>query len=465
VAGLLSLALAAGAALVLSRPLPPVPLSPARPVLEEPDVVLALTGQTVFDSETIPGQGPGAGEYLLVTAERGPAAALLPALARAFTAHGPGRSLLLAVGEAPGPPGAVAAHVHLDYRVEEQAGMAVAPAGGYPPLWLRQLTRAAVAREAGAAREGPVAQFRELDLAAGLAAAPFPGIALEGTGPDPLDLATFGRAVERLLHSLDELPVIPRPDPAGMGRSSTLYLVVGQRYIPAPGLWLVQLVAFLPLGVGVGRGLRRVRRWRWLDDEATILAAVQAYRFDRGKSPPAPGQTRAERRRRQPQGAWRPLGGEAAWWSVWLGGALAVGAGLHRELPPALAGAALALAGWLAKGAGEEQPAEDRRWALLALLAAGAAAAVLLTRGSPVVLVAFYPAALLWPALAPGRPAGNGLRALLGLTGVAWLLAGPGRPAPWPTGFVLLLVVTLAACALRLALERTPDAGVCGAQG
>ncbi|MDQ7794762.1 MAG: hypothetical protein RDU89_10205 [bacterium] len=459
-AGLLSLILAAGLALGLSRTLPPPLLSLTQPVLEAPDVAAAIAGPPASESQVVPGQGPGAGEYILVTAEPGPAAALLPALARALAAQDPRRSLLLSVSAPVQAPGPVVLHVHLSYRVEGRAAVTVKPAGAYPPLWLRQLANAAVTREAGPAPEGWAVQLRELLLVADPAPGTLSRIALEGTGPDALDLAAFGRAVERLLHSVDELPVIPRPDAAGIGRSSTLYLVLGSRYVTAPGLWLAQLAAFFPLSLALGRGLRRVRRpWRWLADEAAVLAAVQAYRFDQGRLPPTPGQTRAQRRRRRLQGAWRPLVTEGSWWAIWLGCALAAGAGWYREVWPAVAGLALAGVGWLTRRAGGEQSPEDRRWALLALLAASVVTSALLTRGSPIVLVAFYPAALFWPRLIPGRQVLNLAWACLGLAGPAWLLAGSCRPAPWPVAFALLLAVTLAGGALRLALEPAPGAG------
>lgn len=452
-----SLILAGALGLALSRPLPPAALSPVQPMLGEASAAAALTGRPDGEVLLLTGQGPAAGEYLLVTAASGPAAGLLPELARSFRAHGSSRSLLLAAGEDPAPPGPVAAHLHLDFRVEERSSLSVKAAGGSPPVWLRQLARAAVAAEAGLAPETLGHQLRALGLVAGRPGPTLAAVTLAGTGPGAPDLAAFGRAAERLLHSLDELPLIPRPSPAGMGRSSTLYLVMGSRYLPGPGLWAGQLLALLPLGMAVGRGVRRVRRpWRWLDDDGSILAAVQILRSEQGKLPPSPGQTRAERRRRRLQGAWRPLVGEAAWGLIWLGGGLALAAGAGGRLPLALAGAALAGAGWM--GREPAGAAEDRGWATLVLLTLLVLAAALATGGSPIVLVALYPAALFWP-FRSGHRAGDCVLTVAGLVGAAWLLAVLPWPPPGPPGLLLLAVAALAAGALRLALERPPAAG------
>jgi hypothetical protein len=144
---------------------------------------------------------------------------------------------------------------------------------GYTPLWLREMTRAAIAQETEAFDVPPVMEWVEravavaptehgVYLAAGIPAVDLWGVpqdqaaqaryyhtaadTLEKIHPDTI--RRYGRAAERLLRALQNLEA----QPSGEQR----YFKLGRRYLPGWAVLLLQYLALLPLLLGT------LRAWR-----------------------------------------------------------------------------------------------------------------------------------------------------------------------------------------------------------
>ena len=447
----------------LSRPLPLIPMPADKPMLREQDIRMTPVPEGLATWQ-VAATGRRAHEYLLVTAEPGPAAVLLPALHRVMAATAPDRSFVLAIirgRDLPDLP--VAGHVHLDYRegdsVEFSLGSAAA---GALPLWLRQAALAALAAEAVPVREGLAAEFERLSRSRAHMGPP-PAIALQAVGLDPIDLLSLGRAAERLLIALDQLPSLPEPRWWAAGRGSSLYLVAGGRYAPAPVMWVVQLIWLIPMLAGVLSGVRRPtpsEELHLLAEDATLLKAVHDYRLRQGRILSLAGRRRVERRLKSGGGLAHALPGEAAAGLLTAGGLLLAAGAFLGSLTMALAGLLAVPIAWLVKGLayGKSVPWSERHRALQALLALATVTLTGWTGGHPLSLIALMPALLAWPALAPGRRAhncllvGTGTAGSMVLAGMDWpgVLQGPVAPA-------LLVVGCMAVVAFRLALARTDD--------
>jgi len=454
------LGLMVGAA--LSRPLPPIPIAAGRPVLAEHHI--ARAPQPEGAAWHVTGTGPLAHEYLLVTAEPGPTAVLLPALHQVMAAAAPGRSLLLAIVEGTDLPDlTVAARVHLEYREGDTVEFSVGPAAaGALPVWLRQVARAALMAEAVPVRQGLAAEFGRLSRSraqVGLT----PAVTLQAVGLDEIDLLTLGQAAERLLIALDELPSLPEPRWWAAGRSSSLYLAVGGRYVPAPALWAVQLTWLFPLVAGVVSGSRRPgprHRVHLPAEDAAILKAVHDYRLRQGRIPSLAGRRRARRQRQSRDGLVQAISREASVGLLAAGGLLLAAGAYQGSLNMVAAGLLAVPAAWLvnrlAGGGRFDWPQRHR--GLQALLVLAAITLTAWTGGHPFSLLALMPALLAWPALVPGWRARNCVLAGTGaaggmvLAGMNWpeALGGPAAPA-------LLIVASLAAVAFCLALARPAE--------
>ncbi len=491
-----------------SRPLPPAPVSPSEPMVSSAglgqladrlpvggDELVAWLedqlGALGLEPVTVDGlRGTVIGgrhdETLLITVE-GRLQPLLVELAKALAAHRFLRSVTLVPSRgvrAPAGLQAVVCHVHVRHFPQASPGVRVGAGAGPLPLWLRELGRAAALREAMSAPGGmyvqlveratllwrgwPVAAEREV-----------PAVVLTGGGQGVEALVALARTVERVVHSLDELPAVPSARQLGGGRTGSLYLVIGPRYVPGPALVLAQLLCLAPLVPALLHGRPRSGRGK-LPDDAAILAAVQALRTARGRMPPVPEETRMgrRRRRRRSMDGARTLAAEAAGCALPLGLLLALAAGWRWTLEPGIArqaaavtatGLGLAVAGWLAGSAGSGSWT-DRHRALLTLLALACALGLAGSLGNPAMTVALIPAVWLWPGLGPGRPGRNRLRVLAGLAGGAWLVATAltgawGSPvarhllSPTPGAVILLLFLSLGFRAWTLAGDRDAEGG------
>ncbi|MDI6870853.1 MAG: M28 family peptidase [Bacillota bacterium] len=172
---------------------------------------------------------------------------------------------------------------------------------GYTPLWLREMTKAAIARETQAIDVSPVMEWVERSVAVAptehgvYLEAGIPAVDLWGVPQDqawqsrhyhtvhdtldkvhPATVAHYGRAAERLLRTLQGL----EDWPSGEMR----YFKLGRRYLPGGAVLLLQLVALLPLLVGTLRARLAAGRGRagevWLEVRhlsALFLAGCLGY--------------------------------------------------------------------------------------------------------------------------------------------------------------------------------------------
>ena len=151
---------------------------------------------------------------------------------------------------------------------------------GFAPMWLRALPAAAAEREGlpveetpplfewlqrsilvSATDQGPMlaAGIPSVDLAGHTSAREpqeliyhKPGDTIDKMRPESLD--RYGRVMERILRTIDGMPVVPR--------ESDFYLRLGpDRRVPAAPLLLVQIGVFLPLVAAVLVRLRRSGPW------------------------------------------------------------------------------------------------------------------------------------------------------------------------------------------------------------
>lgn len=168
----------------------------------------------------------------------------------------------------------LAAVVTLDYaNMGRMKGIRLRNMGihqGYTPLWLREMTRAAIARETEAIDVSPAMEWVERSVAVAptehgvYLEAGIPAVDLWGEPRDaafqsrtyhtvndtldkilPTTMAHYGKAAERLLRSLQEL----KEWPSGEMR----YFKLGRRYLPGWAVVLLQLSALLPLAAGAVR--------------------------------------------------------------------------------------------------------------------------------------------------------------------------------------------------------------------
>lgn len=172
----------------------------------------------------------------------------------------------------------LAAVLTLDFaNMGELAGVKVRSMGiqqGYTPLWLRE----AAYRSAGAeAKPIDVSTFNEWVERSVIVAPTEHGVYLRagipavnlGTTPkdpawqsklyhtpgdtldkiQPATMATYGRAAERLLRTIQAMPALPKGE--------MFYLKTGSKYIPGWALRIIQLLALLPLGAAVAAAWRR----------------------------------------------------------------------------------------------------------------------------------------------------------------------------------------------------------------
>lgn len=159
----------------------------------------------------------------------------------------------------------------------EMEAMRVFPMGlqsGFTPLWLRELSVRSAGLEAAYEDPGPVTEWiyrtvavspteAGVFLRAGIPAVYLGGVPedeeiynrIHHTEHDTIDkievssMNTFGKATERILRSLDELDEFPS--------GSMFYLKTRDSYIPAPAVFLIQIILILPLGYAILSGYRQ----------------------------------------------------------------------------------------------------------------------------------------------------------------------------------------------------------------
>ncbi|HHW13607.1 MAG TPA: Zn-dependent exopeptidase M28, partial [Firmicutes bacterium] len=324
----------------------------------------------------------------------------------------------------------LAAVVSLDFaNLGEMKGIQLRNMGiqqGYTPLWLRELAKGAVARETLAIDPTPLEEWIEravtvaptehgVYLAAGIPAVDLWGVPqdqpwqsrLYHTAEDTLEkihpatIERYGRSAERLLRSLQQLDRFP---PGEMR-----YFKLGRRYLPGGAVVLLQLLALLPLAVGVFHAWRRVVRGR-ASEAGTKFGAEAGVKFGRVEV-----EVRAEVRRLAALFLAGCLGYLVLWASSETG--LMVKYELYpatqkdpvldnpQLLPLVLVMAALvggyALLRRLLRATEETSPEVRRAVALSGLLLLAAAA--ILGNGGFAALAFLAPALYLWPLARPAR--------------------------------------------------------------
>jgi hypothetical protein len=165
---------------------------------------------------------------------------------------------------------------------------------GFAPMWLRALPAAAAQREGVPVEETPplFEWLARSILVSATDQGPFlgagiPSVDLAGHSADreaqeaiyhkpgdtvdkmqPESLERYGRVMERVVRTIDAMPVVPR--------ESDFYLRLGpDRTVAAPPLLLVQVAVFLPLLAAVVFRVRRAGPWRdALHGEARELGVI-----------------------------------------------------------------------------------------------------------------------------------------------------------------------------------------------